>query len=492
MKAEKNQQKGLTIDCAPSGRNGTATLTVKLADNVLAVENLNLTKPRARADFLARLCEGRSGINKAAIKAELLQLAADLVAKPKGKTTLDADNVLDTKALLAEMPKSIQVEARGMLKAPDLLGRVIDDIEVMGVAGERKLAATLYLVGTSRLLTKPLAAIVQGPSSSGKSHTIEKTAALFPPESTVLATRMTPQALVHMKPGSLVHRFIVAGERSKLENDESAESTRLLREMLSAGKLSKLMPVKIGNEIETRLIEQEGPIAFVESTTLSKIMVEDANRCLLLVTDEQPEQTRRIITRLAEDYGGKTPEDRVEQVILRHYALQRMLKPYSVIIPFAKRLGGAIDHNRVQARRAFRQLMSMIQASALLYQRQRKIDGNGRILANADDYECARWALAVPMARQLSDRVADPAKRFLERLKRWFGPKEIFTAADAKRKESRSKSAVYGWLAELHDAGILEQVEDQRGNRAAQWRLSPNAPDLDAVAVLPTVKELFS
>ena len=41
---------------------------------------------------------------------------------------------------------------------------------------------------------------------------------------------MTPQALFHMKPGSLAHRFVVAGERSQLENDERADATRALRE----------------------------------------------------------------------------------------------------------------------------------------------------------------------------------------------------------------------------------------------------------------------
>jgi hypothetical protein len=61
-----------------------------------------------------------------------------------------------------------------------------------------------------------------------------------------------------------------------------------------------------------------------------------------------------------------------------------------------------------------------------------------------------------------------------------------------KEKESQSKSSVYGWLAELHDAGMVEKVEGQRGNKAAQWRLSGNAPDPDAAAVLPPVESVCS
>src|SRR5439155_8080532 len=138
----------------------------------------------------------------------------------------------------------------------------------------------------------------------GKSYLIEKTASTFPPESVIYATQMTPQALFHMRPCTLVHQFVVAGERSRSEDDDRAEATRALREMLSAGKLSKLMPMRgEGNQIETRLIEQDGPIAYIESTTLTKVDDEDANRCIMLHTDEQPAQTRRIIRQLAASYS---------------------------------------------------------------------------------------------------------------------------------------------------------------------------------------------
>jgi hypothetical protein len=126
----------------------------------------------------------------------------------------------------------------------------------------------------------------------------------------------------------------------------------------------------------------------------------------------------------------------------------------------------------------------------LLHQRQRQIDSDGRLLATADDYRLARHLLGMPMARQLGGRISEPAARFLERLQEWFGPEEVFTTPDAKRKESRSKSSVYGWLAELHDAGMVDKVEAQRGNKAAQWRLSADAPDPDAAAVLPPVENV--
>ena len=77
----------LTMEWTPSGRSGTATVTAKLGGDVLAVESLNLTKPKARADFAKRLCDGRAGIDPAAIESELLKAAADLASQPEKKAT---------------------------------------------------------------------------------------------------------------------------------------------------------------------------------------------------------------------------------------------------------------------------------------------------------------------------------------------------------------------------------------------------------------------
>ncbi len=76
------------------------------------------------------------------------------------------------------------------------------------------------------------------------------------------------------------------------------------------------------------------------------------NRCILLTTDEQPEQTRRILTRMARIYSGSAADD-LERIRQRHHSVQRTLEPYPVIVPYAGRLAEKIDHDRVEARRGF-------------------------------------------------------------------------------------------------------------------------------------------
>jgi hypothetical protein len=481
---------GLTIEVGQVGRNGSTDVTARLAGDVLYVDKLDLSKAKHRETFAAAVCDGRPGIEREALDAELLRLAAEAAAKASKPEADDTANEAASD-LLAKMPEAIRAEARAMLESPDLLKRVVDDIGTLGVAGEKELGATLYLVGTSRLLDRPLAAITQGPTSSGKSYTQDKTASLFPPEAVIHATQMTPQALFHLKPGSLKNRFVVAGERSRKENDDTAEATRALREMLGSGRLSKLMPVKKGNEIQTVQINQEGPIAYAETTSLTRIFDEDANRAILLTTDEREEQTRRIIDKLAEGYQGGTTQATMGHIVDRHHALQRTLKPFSVVVPYAGRLGELLASDRVEARRAFPHLMSMVQASALLHQRQRQIDSDGRLVAEADDYQIARHLLLKPLGRLLGGRLSDQVRRFYERLREWFPAEETFTTREAARQETASRASVYGWIGELWDAGRLEQVEEGRGRKPAKWRLTAEGLEPEEAVLLPAVEKVF-
>jgi hypothetical protein len=463
-------------------------VTARWTGEAVHIDTLDPSSATSRERFINALIEKQPQVDRQVVDAELLKIA-DAPALPPGPVgKREAPESQEADELLAKMPQKARDEATAILEDPLLIERVVDDVAALGVAGERETTATVYLIGVSRLLVRPLAGIVQGPSSSGKSYLIERTADLFPPEAVIHATQMTPQAFFHMRPGTLAHRFVVAGERSRVEDDERAEATRALREMLSAGRLTKLMPIKVNGTIETVQIEQEGPIAYVESTTLTRIFEEDANRCLLLHTDEQPEQTRRIIRSLAEAHCAAAAGDAVEKVVQRHHALQRLLKPVSVIIPFAQKLGEMFTGERVEARRAFPQLLTMIQSVALLHQRQRDRDAEGRLVATADDYGLARYLLLKPLARQLGGRISDPACRFHERLAKWAAME--FTTKEAKKRETNSRSSVYGWLAELHEGGVVEVVEEARGRSAARWKLTGLAPDTGVKSALPAVEEV--
>ncbi len=475
----------LELTWSPNGRAGNGTVTVTDGDRTLAVDAFNITKREKRSAFIKRLLLENPELDSVELDSQLLTLAAAEANQPEPEPVDPAkpDH-------LAAMPDHVKLAAREMLESPELLKRIRDDIESLGVAGERELAMTVYLAGVSRLLPKPLAMIVQGPSSSGKSYTVEKVATLFPPEAVLHATQMTPQALFHMPDGELKNRFVVAGERSRKENDDTAETTRALREMISAGRLVKLMPEKTsGGEIVTRQISQEGPIAFVETTTMTSIFDEDANRCVLLHTDERQEQTRRILGTLSARYEGNGQADGVEAITERHHAAQRILKPMEITVPFAGQLARLLPADRVELRRAYPLLLTAVQSSALLHQMQRQVDADGRLIASLDDYQLVRHLLAKPMAERLGERLSDGAARFLAELVSAFGSMQ-FTSKQAHKATTASKSTAYGWLAELHDGGFLDMVEAGRGRMPTTWAVVETNSASDAASYLPSMELL--
>ena len=458
----------LQIDFSPHGMNGSAMLTARIGDEVLEHAKVDLSKPKARKEWASLVAKDRPGIDPAAIEKTLLGIAVKLADRAK-KSDEEKPSVPPSEELLHKMPQHVRDDARSMLESPDLVKRVLADVASLGVAGEKELIATIYLIGVSRLLPRPLAAIVQAPSSTGKSYTTEKVASLFPPETVIRATAMTAQSLYYLEPGALRHKWIVAGERSRREDDETAEATRALREMISSGKLTKLVPMKEGGKIATQRIEQDGPIAFIETTTLSRIFDEDDNRCLLLSADERQQQTSAIIDRLAAGYNG-SGGSQSGGIIDKHFALQRMLQQREVLIPFASKVAEHFDTSRVEARRAFPNLMSMIQASTLLHQFQRQLDSEGRIVADPKDYELGYGLVKRSLSRLLGGSISDAAVRFYDRLTEWASDK--FTTTEAVKKDRATKAAIAGWLRELADAGGVEQIEQSKGNRPAVWKLT--------------------
>lgn len=466
--SDGNGMPGLVFEFSANGKASGTTVTARLGDDVLAVDKFDVLKSKSRAEFINDVCKGRAGLDRSAIEILLVRQAAEFASRQAAQKSDQDTHEPDGNELLERMPQAVRDEAREMLESPNLWGRILDDVERIGLAGEMELAATLYLLGVSRLLPRPLAAIVSAPSSTGKSYTIEKVSSLFPPECLIHATSLTPQALFYMQPGSLSHKWIVAGERSRLENDETAESTRALREMISGGRLTKLIPTKVNGEIVTQRIEQEGPIAFCESTTLSQIFSEDVNRCLLLSADERESQTANIINRLAQGYSGAVGAA-VDAVVQRHHAAHRMIQQRAVIVPFAPAIAEKFPHDRIEARRAFPHLMSMVQASALLSQFQRQLDGDGCIIATIDDYHVAKQLARSPMARLLGGRISDATLRFYDRLAKWAP--DQFNTSEAAKHDRKSKQIVRAWLSDLADVGAVQQLEPSKGSRPAVWKV---------------------
>lgn len=484
----------------PLGKQLQTRIRVESNGSLLDVDTVDLGKKAKRHEFASRIAE-TSHVPIEQIDAELLRITEERQAQehPQADEALADDLAARRKLALEATDPAVVAEAEALLTSRTLVEEVNHDLDAIGIAGEDALRLTLYLLGTSRLLPKPLAAIVQGQSSSGKSYVVERVASLFPPEGILMTTQITPQALVHAEPGSLSHRWVVAGERSRMNNDDRAEATRLLREMLASGRVSKMMPVKVGNEIVSVLIEQEGPIAYVESTTATQVFEEDATRCVLLSTDERSTQTKTILRRLAREASGDTVSER-SRIIERHRTVQRLLERRSIVIPFAGRIANAMEvfADRCQIRRAYPMVLSFIQASTLLHQRQRKLDEDGRLIATPLDYEITLRLLAPALNNMIGGSLTGPAERFLGNLIAAINDKASplpvpFTSELIRQHLPQcGRSTVGNHLAELEEKGYLEPAELHsigRGRPPKAYR--PTNREVGADGVLPCLEQLF-
>ena len=170
-----------------------------------------------------------------------------------------------------------------------------------------------------------------------------------------------------------------------------------------------------------------------------------------------------------------------------HHALQRLLPRGAVVrVPWSDRLAAAFACVRVEVRRAFPQLLALVQASALLHHRQREKGDDGAILADRRDYHLARRLLVKPFSQSLGGGLSQSALAFLAKLP----PGEEFTAKAIAQNLKVGKSSAAGWLAELSDAGAVEASEQGGGRRPTKWRLTGTPPDSGADA-LPAVDTIF-
>ncbi|GIW96060.1 MAG: hypothetical protein KatS3mg110_4101 [Pirellulaceae bacterium] len=488
---------GLRFDVGPQEKNGARLVEVWRSDEYFQ-DFINVAKSSQRLKFFSTVA-ARFNLDANELFKQydefLLRLANETDERQERllqqqQQQACADSFDESRQALSQMDKRVIAEAQALLQSPDLISQIKQDIETIGVAGEEALALTLYLCGTSRLLEQPLAVLVQGPSSSGKSYIIEKVASLFPKEATVNATTMSTTALYYMPPGSLRHKFVVAGERSRRQDDDQAEVTRALRELLSAGELTRLVTVtRQGEAPQTEAVYQKGPIAYVESTTLNtnQIFDEDLNRMILVTTNESAAQTKQVLKKLAERFSCQSGD--AANIRERHFALQRLLEPLRVRVPFADALIDLLPTNRIEIRRGAGQLLAMTAAVALLHQRQRDIRG-GVVQATVEDYGVAYELLSEPLGRMLGRRVSASAVRLLEQLAEKFGS-EAYTLPEARRAFQFSRSALHGWHGELVETGLVERVSENQGTKAAVYRVRVSIEEArQQVNVLPPPAEL--
>lgn len=269
-------------------------------------------------------------------------------------------------------------KCRQIAISPNILDLICSALTKRGHVGETKLIKILYLAVTSRLLSKIISVAVKGPSSGGKSHSVEHVLSLFPKSAYYDLTSMSEKALAYSSE-PLQHRILVIYEASGADNEFS---NYLIRSLLSEGKIKYVTVEKINNKHEARLIERAGPTGLLLTTTRSKLHPENETRLLSLTVTDTAEQTRNILISIAESRDCLID-------ISPFIALQEWLELNNseVVLFYASQLACSIPPIAIRLRRDFHVLLSFIRSHALLHQANRRRDDQGRIIAEIEDYK---------------------------------------------------------------------------------------------------------
>jgi DNA primase len=303
--------------------------------------------------------------------------------------------------------------AEKLLSTKNLLDRVAKVLDDLGYVGEARNKRLGYLVATSRLLRKPLSAILMAPSGSGKSELLEKLALVLPEESVEFLSRLTPQALFYLGPDHLRHKLVLVDEQAG-----ASEADYSIRTLQSKGLLRLAVPVKGKTEPFT----VHGPIALMSGTTDQNINPENLSRCLELSLDDSKEQTKLIQDAQRRAWAGE--KAKLDATVWQD--AQRLLEPLEVVIPFATKLD--YPTRTTKDRRDNQKLLTLIATHALLMQKQRKRDAEGRLVATVEDYRII-YDLLRPQVDAELDGLSPRASTLYRRL--YDGDRTPFTRRDA-------------------------------------------------------------
>ena len=365
---------------------------------------------------------------------------------------------------------------------PNLLDRFARDFAALGVAGESRLGKVVYLAVTSRLLQKPVSVAVKGPSSGGKSYTVEQVLRFFPESAYYALTAMSERALAYSEE-PLKHRILAIFEASGMEGDMQ---TYLIRSLLSEGRIRYEVVEKTSEGMKPRLIEREGPTGLLVTTTAPKLHPENETRLLSLTVTDTQEQTRSVFAALAEESRSEGPD------LEEWRALQGWLETQDnrVTVPYAARLASLVPPIAVRLRRDFGALLNLIRAHAVLHQATRETDPDGRIIATVGDYARVREIVADLVSEGVEAAVPPTVRETVGGLRNLRADEDgPATIADLARTLKLDKSAAWRRVRSAMDRGYIKNLEDRKGRPA---RLVPSDSLPEDVEILPSPERLIA
>jgi hypothetical protein len=426
------------------------------------------------------------------------QCAAERAQSARDKRA-DTTQAPLTPAEKAKLREALWPAVSDLAQAPDLMERVIQQVQVIGVVNERELIKLTYIAATSRVLQHPVNVLAKGASSGGKSFTATRTLELVGPDFVNHLTSSSALSLVYDE-RPLAHTVLFINEANQLQSDENSVFAMLVRSLISEGRIVHQTTVEDPDSQTGRRVERivrEGPISLILTTT-GELHAENETRMLSFQISESHDQTRAVIANLALRATG-TAAVRDDLSVWHELQQWIALGPRDAVVPFAPQITSGIPPLMVRFRRDVGSLFSFIKASAILHQAQRQVDDQGRVVALVADYALAYPIFTKVMAqssgKSVPDNVREVVKLIAERAsalptkptKGKFqrtapagpGSEIVISSQQIGTATGIGKSAAYRAVIAALDLGFLTNNETRRG-KPFRLLLKHDVDDADA------------
>jgi DNA primase len=383
------------------------------------------------------------------------------------------------------MPERERDEALALLRAPDLLDRVLADFERVGCVGEKTTLLVGYLGTVSRLLDDPLGLIIVSRSGAGKSSVQDALCDVVPDEDLVRYTRLTGQALFYKEEDALVHKVLAIDEEAGAQ--AAAYSIRNLQSAQVLTVAATRTDPQTG-KLRTDEYRVQGPVFIMFTTTSPEALdYETRNRFVQVGIDESAEQTRQILRRQREAHTleGVLRRAEAEHLFTRQRNAQRLLRPLKVVNPYAPAL--TYPDERLQMRREQKKYLTLIDSIALLHQHQREIKRarRGDVEVEYVEVKPEDIALANDLARQVLgrslDELAHPTRQLLKHLVELSRGREArrFTRPEVRQATGWTDWQVRVHLGQLIDLEYVVVAQGRNGQRMTYELLFDGDPEED-------------
>lgn len=368
-----------------------------------------------------------------------------------------------------------------LLAEPNILDSVQIVMRARGYAGDLTSPKLGYVALTSRLLDRPLNLAFVAQSGAGKNRVLDAGVELMPVEAYYVVKAASSRTLIYNEE-AFEHRVVIFGEADSIPEDGPAASA--IRN-LAADNVMEYEVVERDEQTGkwgTRKISKPGPTGLMTTSTRS-LREQMGTRLLEVSLSDDATQTYNIMRAHAATVMPRAA-DAID--LEPFHALQRWLTlagEHRVAVPYADTLAKLLPSNAVRMRRDFRQLLTCIQAVALLHQTQRRRTPEGWIVAEITDYAIAHELLSAVFDTVAAEGVTPAIRATVEAVT----DDEEVSEAELMARLNLAKSTVSWRVRRAVKGGWLVNNENRRG---AASKLARGAPLPEEASALPSPEAL--